>query len=171
MKKDNHIVKSPPFRQDTILKESQEKEVFRVEEKREEEKSPDFFDCLGMERVDSEEGEACLALSIKPFHLNGMETVHGGVLMALADTAMGLACESLKERVTTVDVQYRFLHPVHRGDRLFARGQIEKRGKTLLITRAELFVEDRLVGLASGSFFRLGLSLEEDSAGEAQQRE
>ncbi|MCL5781597.1 MAG: PaaI family thioesterase [Firmicutes bacterium] len=45
-------------------------------------------------------GESCLEITVAPIHLNSQETMHGGVLSAMADIAMGVAIRTLGKVVS-----------------------------------------------------------------------
>ncbi len=53
--------------------------------------SDSFSRELGIRLVSSSPGCATLELDITPRHLNGHNTVHGGVIFSLADAAFGVA--------------------------------------------------------------------------------
>lgn len=73
-------------------------------------------------------------------HTNPMDTVHGGVLCTLADTAMGLAHASLltpEQSYATVELKINFLKPVRR-EKLRAVGAVVKAGKTLVLLECDI---------------------------------
>src|SRR5690349_14131101 len=55
---------------------------------------PPALRTLGVEPVAAEPGEVSFRLDLGEFHLNPFGIVHGGVLAALLDTAMGCAVHS-----------------------------------------------------------------------------
>jgi uncharacterized protein (TIGR00369 family) len=67
--------------------------------------------------------------------------IHGGVVGMIADSAAGYAANTLTPdgaSVLTVEYKLNLIAPAD-GDRLVARGHVVKPGRTLLITRAEVF--------------------------------
>lgn len=67
--------------------------------------------------------------------------IHGGVVGMIADSAAGYAANTLTPHdtsVLTVEYKLNLLAPAD-GQRLVARGEVIKPGRTLLITRAEVF--------------------------------
>lgn len=48
----------------------------------------------GIELLDVAPGQATVAMTIRPFHLNGARTVHGGAIFTLADFAFAVASNS-----------------------------------------------------------------------------
>lgn len=67
--------------------------------------------------------------------------VHGGIVGMIADNAGGFAANTLTAAdtsVLTVEYKLNLVAPAD-GERLVARGEVVKPGRTLLITRAEVF--------------------------------
>ena len=65
---------------------------------------------------------------------------HGGGIAAVIDTAGGYAALSLFEpgvEVLTVEFKINFLSPAV-GERIFARGEVVKSGRTLVVTKGEV---------------------------------
>lgn len=98
---------------------------------------------------------AQVSLMVEKRHLNINETVHGGVYMTLADTAAGAACMYLREIVTTMDLQCRFLAPTRIGQCLVATANIVKAGRTVLVAEIDITADGKLVAKATTSFYRL----------------
>jgi len=82
-------------------------------------------------------------------HWDGIEQqhgfVHGGVVAMIADSAAGYAAMSVvpaSASVLTVEYKLNFLAPAT-GEKLIARGQVIRSGRTLIVTKADVFaVED-----------------------------
>ncbi len=67
--------------------------------------------------------------------------VHGGVVGMIADTAGGYAAMTLAPEnasVLTVEYKINLIAPAD-GEKLIARGQVVKAGRTLIISKAEVF--------------------------------
>lgn len=67
--------------------------------------------------------------------------VHGGVVGMIADSAAGYAANTLTPAdtsVLTVEYKLNLVAPAD-GERLVARGEVVKPGRTLIITKAEVF--------------------------------
>ncbi len=67
--------------------------------------------------------------------------VHGGVVGMIADSAGGYAamsCAPLGASVMSVEYKLNFLAPA-KGQSLIARGSVVRRGRTLIVTQAEVF--------------------------------
>ena len=68
---------------------------------------------------------------------------HGGVIGAVADTAGGYAALSLLpvgSEVVTLEYKVNFLRPAA-GDRLLAEGSVLRAGRSVTVTRVDVFVE------------------------------
>lgn len=98
----------------------------------------------------------CRAIRLQPKHGNNAGIVHGGMLMALADTVMGSAARgetgvpSVTVRMTTD-----FAGPGRVGDWLVGTGTVSRETRTLTFVTAELRAKHRLVMTASGVFRKI----------------
>lgn len=79
-------------------------------------------------------------------HWEGIEQqhgfVHGGVIGMIADSAAGYAAMTqapLGASVLTVEYKINMMAPAN-GETLIARGQVIRAGRTLIVTKAEVFV-------------------------------
>lgn len=67
--------------------------------------------------------------------------IHGGVVGMIADSAAGYAANTLTpadSSVLTVEYKLNLIAPAD-GERLVARGEVIRSGRTLIITKAEVF--------------------------------
>lgn len=78
-------------------------------------------------------------------HWDGVEQqhgfVHGGVVGMIADSAAGYAAMTMvpaSASVLTVEFKMNLLAPAD-GEKLIARGQVVRPGRTLIVTKAEVF--------------------------------
>jgi len=78
-------------------------------------------------------------------HWDGIEQkhgfVHGGVVGMIADSAGGYAAMTMvaeSDSVLTVEYKMNLVAPAD-GEKLIARGQVVRRGRTLIVTRADVF--------------------------------
>lgn len=74
----------------------------------------------GMELLAHEPGSARTALTVRPDQLNGVGTVHGGVVFMLADTAFAMACNSYGRLTIARSCQIEYVASAGVGDRLEA---------------------------------------------------
>ena len=100
---------------------------------------------VGLEAVSVEHGAAVFSMDIQPpKHANPMGTVHGGILVDLADAAMGLACASLLDRgesFTTIELKINYFRPVISG-RVEAHAKVVNAGKTLVYLECVIVFAD-----------------------------
>ncbi len=87
----------------------------------------------------------CGATEIHLPHWQGVEQqhgfVHGGVVGMIADSAAGYAAMSVvppTASVLTVEYKMNLMAPAD-GEKLIARGAVVRSGRTLIVTRAEVF--------------------------------
>ena len=90
-------------------------------------------------------------------HWDGIEQqhgfVHGGVVGMIADSSAGYAAMTMvpaNASVLTVEYKMNLIAPAD-GDKLIARGQVVRAGRTLIVTQAEVFAvkdgQEKLVAL------------------------
>ena len=95
-----------------------------------------FDELLGAERLDSGPGWARLRMPIKPRHIPTKSgRIQGGIVMALADTAITRALFTLLpegQRIVTVELKINFIGPVSEGA-LIAEGRVIRKGGTLAV--------------------------------------
>ena len=112
-------------------------------------------DQLGLEVDVPAPGHAVATVEAGEDHHSPHGSVHGAVLFAMADTAMGAATLSVLdegERCVTIEVQLRFLRPVFDG-RVTADTVVLHRGRRVVQLESRLTdADDRLVAVADGSF-------------------
>jgi len=78
-------------------------------------------------------GEVVLTMPVRQDMINGMNICHGGIISALADTALAFACntENILSIVSSFTME--FILPVQQGDLLAASTQaIAQTGRTML---------------------------------------
>ncbi|NLV17165.1 MAG: PaaI family thioesterase [Syntrophomonadaceae bacterium] len=81
--------------------------------------------------------------------------LHGGVIAALLDTAMGQAVVSLgKVGTVTLDMSLNYLAPVFLGTELEAEGNVIHAGRSTAVTEANVYDNNgKLVATSRGTFF------------------
>ncbi|MBR5789501.1 MAG: PaaI family thioesterase [Lachnospiraceae bacterium] len=116
----------------------------------------DYSKTMGMMFTSLGDGEATAVLTIKPWQVNPLGSVHGGVLFSLADITAGTAAVAGGVKVTTLDAQMSFLAPalLERTKTLTAVAKRIKAGKTIQVLEVEVWDEEkRLICKASYTFF------------------
>ena len=117
-----------------------------------------FVNLLEMEIVSAHKGSLVLSMPIRADkHTNLYLAVHGGALMSLADTAMGVACATLGSRVVTLEFNMNFIRNVEAGDVVRAEGSVIHHGRQTMVVEAVLHNEGgKLLAKARGTFFVIG---------------
>ena len=115
-----------------------------------------YYQAMGMSLLEIDEGRVLIRMEIQPAHLNADGIVHGGVLPAIADGAMGNALRTVNgsaAQVLTAEVHLHYLRPVRAGA-LLAEGRIVQSGRRLSFAEVELREEQsgKIVARGSGVF-------------------
>ncbi len=101
-------------------------------------------------------GEASFELTVRPEHMNPYGVLHGGLLYALVNYAMGAALVSRLdpgERCATLEVKIQCLTPVPSGE-VRAEARVVERTRRIGILEARAYADgDRLVAVATGTFY------------------
>jgi uncharacterized protein (TIGR00369 family) len=111
---------------------------------------------LGLVDVAQEEGVAVVEMTPSDEMANSAGFVHGGMISALADSAMGRSLRTIKPGVTrsmSFDLKLSFINAAKVGETLRATGRVVHAGRRTAVT--ECRVEGpggRLVATASGTF-------------------
>ena len=100
-------------------------------------------------------GTATWEYTVDPAHYNTNGVLHGGILMALLDTAMGHAVAELVAPTgrfnAAAQFNIHFFYPIKAG-LVRARAQVKKLGKRLAVVEAEATDEaGRVLGIATST--------------------
>jgi uncharacterized protein (TIGR00369 family) len=112
-----------------------------------------FLQLLGFE-IDKEAPDGpAVCVEVEDAHRNANGVVHGSVIHALIDSAMGLHCflAAGRQPVATAEISVRFLRAVFDG-RLEARARVLHSGKRLLFVEADVRRDGELVAVGQASF-------------------
>ena len=96
---------------------------------------------IGAEMVLVEPGYVEIHLPHKPEITQQHGFIHGGVVGMIADSAAGYAANTLTPSdasVLTVEYKMNLVAPAD-GQRLVARGEVVRPGRTLIVTRADVY--------------------------------
>ena len=104
-----------------------------------------FFGHIGAELVSIDRGVCEMRVRRRPELLQHTGVIHGGVVGALADSAMGTAAytvlpagASSRTSILTAEYKVNFLRPAA-GEALLARARVLKPGRTLTVVACDLF--------------------------------
>jgi acyl-CoA thioesterase len=84
---------------------------------------------LGIEMKVTGVGEASARMLIRDDMVNGLNVCHGGLVFALADTALAFACNAYNNQSFAASCQIEFLRPAKLGDVLLAIASEDYRGR------------------------------------------
>ncbi|MDQ6720014.1 MAG: PaaI family thioesterase [Candidatus Dormibacteraeota bacterium] len=111
---------------------------------------------LGFRLVDASDGTAAVEMTPTPDMANHSGFVHGGIISALADTAMGRSLRTLRPGVTramSFDLKLSFIGAAKIGEDLRAEGKVVHAGRRTVVTECRVEDKDgRLVATASATF-------------------
>ena len=102
-----------------------------------------FMAHLGVQLEDIGRGWCEASLDLQAWHLQQTGVAHAGVVAALADHCAGAAASTELEPgqfVVTAEYKINLLRGA-RGERLFCRAEVLKRGQSLTVAEAEVFAE------------------------------
>jgi acyl-coenzyme A thioesterase 13 len=116
-----------------------------------------LLELLGPFYARGEGGDLVLGLRITEKHTNARGFAHGGVLLTLADVALGYAAEGSvapPARLITASVSADFAGSAKLGDWVEARVDVQRVGGRMAFANAYLYVGERRVVRASAVFAR-----------------
>jgi acyl-CoA thioesterase len=116
---------------------------------------------LGIKLEELAEGFARLSLNTKPEFLNFVNTVHGGIIVTLADSAFGYALNSIHFPTVACQLNIHFLNPTLAGEQLVAESRVVKSGKRTMMAEVDVKTYDgKLVAKATGTGIPLDKELD-----------
>jgi uncharacterized protein (TIGR00369 family) len=111
---------------------------------------------LGMKLVDADEGSATVEMTPTDDMANHSGFVHGGMISALADSAMGRSLRTVKPgvaRAMSFDLKLNFINAAKIGETLRATGRVVHAGRRTMVATCRVEgKEGRLIATASGTF-------------------
>ncbi|MEC9408387.1 MAG: PaaI family thioesterase [Abyssibacter sp.] len=116
-----------------------------------------LFATLGI-TLDTAESAPLTRMTITSAMQGGPGVAHGGAVMALLDTALGMqALDVALKRgcaTSTVEMKVNFLRPAPVGSQLYTQTEVQSEGKSLLVVTGTAFdqASDRAVAFAVGTF-------------------
>ncbi len=115
-----------------------------------------YYKLLGIQVINIGPGLAEMSVTVDLKHTNPLGVTHGGLMMSLADAAMGNAIRSLGIKAVTVDCSTGFIASAQQGETVIARGEVLRAGKNMLFAQAELRAGNRLLSNSKASYFKTG---------------
>lgn len=119
--------------------------------------SAPFERLLNMHIVEAVDGRATMTMPFFIDYAQGAGLLHGGALVSLADTAVGMAIKSILPPHThfgTVSLESRFLRPVKQGT-VTAEAKVTRQEERTLYGEAVVYDEDGRPVLEFSSVFKI----------------
>lgn len=116
-----------------------------------------FEELLGMQIDETGAGKATLSLPFFASHCQGMGLMHGGAIVALADTALAIAIKTVLPKGThfaTIDMNLKFHAPVRWG-RVLAQARVTERSGRDITGEVGIFTEDGVKAATFQAVFRV----------------
>ncbi len=116
-----------------------------------------FGDYVGTRTLAVKPNWGLVELDLGDWHLNGLPTVHGGVILTLLDHACGAALtygsqKSLGTAAVTLSLSASFMRGAQ-GGKLFAVGRCLRRGRSVAFCEAHVETETgEMIARGSGNF-------------------
>jgi acyl-coenzyme A thioesterase 13 len=126
-----------------------------------------FLDTLGPFFYRRTEHGFVIGLQVADKHANARGSAHGGLLLTLADIALGYTAASSEDpplSLTTVNISADFAGHARVGDWLEAHVDIQKIGQRLVFANAYLVVGVERIARASAIFARSAAALSPDAS-------
>ncbi len=96
------------------------------------------------------------AFRVNEHNCNAHDSVHGGVLMAFADYTLCLGANGGEsESVATVSQNNEFIAPAYKDDLVLGKGEVMRRGRSIVFVRCELSVDENPILIASAVIKRI----------------
>ena len=102
-----------------------------------------------------ERGQMVLAIRVEDRHTNIRHIAHGGFLVSMVDTALGIVVSSSKEPaqpIVTVSLTTNFVSSAEPGDWVEAHVDIDRMGGRLAYASCKLVCGERVIMTGSGVF-------------------
>lgn len=117
----------------------------------------DFRSKIGLEILESRAGYAKGQIVLKPWHMNVLGIVHGGVLFTLADTVSGTAaCAERDYAVPTVNGSINYLRAGKNTSRLIAEAEEIKNGASFSVCNCRIYDDrENLLATTTMTFYHL----------------
>ena len=117
----------------------------------------DFRERVGLTIVEARKGYARGEIELKPWHMNVLGIVHGGVLFTLADTVSGTAAVTGQNYgVPTVNGTINYLRAGKDTKKIIAEAHEIKNGKNFSVCECKVFDDkENVLAVTTMTFFHL----------------
>ena len=117
-----------------------------------------FMNTFGVHIDKIECGHVVVSIKVDPVkHFNHRNICHGGVMLALADSVLGVTGASVGAVVATLNFSMNFIKGVHKPTTLTVRSHIKHAGHSTMVIEAEMIdAEKNLIGTILTTMFIVG---------------
>ena len=114
-----------------------------------------FMNTFGVHIDKIECGHVVVSIRLDPAkHFNHRNICHGGVMLALADSVLGVTGASVGAAVATLNFSMDFIRGVHEPTTLFVHSSIKHHGRSTMVIEAEMTdSEKHLIGTIMTTMF------------------
>lgn len=126
-----------------------------------------FNDQFNIEIKEIDEDNLILRCKMEENFLNEINTVHGGVIMTLADDASGFIASAKKYTAPTLSMTTHFLRPLMETSYIYAKAKVIKRGSRIITVDCEVYGDDeKIAAITRSEFAIINSKLNESSSGD-----
>ncbi|MDR3348615.1 MAG: PaaI family thioesterase [Acidaminococcales bacterium] len=128
-------------------REMSENEIFVLEYlRRQYSERNHFYNLLGLHIEQAYKGRAIQSMMVEAGkHTNLYANLHGGAIMSIGDSCMGVACASLGKRVVTLDTHINFIANVYAPSLITCEAGVLHSGRHTIVMGAKVFDGGRRV--------------------------
>lgn len=118
----------------------------------------EFVKLLDMRIVEAKDGVARLDMPVDATkHTNLYGVAHGGALASLADTAMGIACATVGNRVVTLDMNINYIKGAKPAKAITCIGKVVHCGNKTMVVKAKICdAAQQVLAVARATFYVIG---------------
>lgn len=141
-------------------REMNEAEVFVLEYLRKEYSERNhFYNLLGIHIEEAYNGRAVQSMTVEAGrHTNLYANLHGGAIMSIGDSCMGVACASLGKRVVTLDTHINFIANVDAPSSVTCEANVVHNGRQTIVMSAKVFDgEGRVISSLRSTYYVIGV--------------
>ncbi len=117
-----------------------------------------FYNLLGIQIEKAYKGHAVQSMVVTlDKHTNLYANLHGGAIMTIADSCMGVACASLGKRVVTLDMTMNFIGNVDAPSKVTAEARVLHNGRQTIVMEAKVFdAEGKVISMTRSTYYVIG---------------
>lgn len=113
-----------------------------------------FVEHLGIEMIENTKEQVLLKLTVKDYHLNSNNALHGGVNATILDIILGRSITVLTgARCVTINLNVSYLAVISLHDEIYATGRIINAGYNIVTAEGEIYSSrNEIVSKGVGAF-------------------